>query len=285
MDALLRDDLSGPHLMVRLQDKDQTIILLGEDHSNANQCWQSGKDIVNLIVQCAHSADVSVYIEMSTALEQLSAVDTSALTCSARPASGPRQEVLNEMRVCLLRLRQGGSDAVKSRVHFIDPREQYGHLPFTEEEDAFVIAAARHPAGNRTALQDWFLNPLQAASADLPPRLHAAARALWQQKVELPAAVLACAVHRNAAHAAVRIYRTATDQLLHLLTLSKILRAMEQGHSQHVVYTGSAHTEALRLLLLQQLPGLDATEWRSPTTVGCVLKNIRNQQRTGQSEG
>lgn len=257
--------LSGPHCLFCLQHPSgTTIYLIGEEHDNQNQCWQQGADIVHVVLQCAREG-VQVYIEMPEVLQNTE-IGADTLVCMPAPANQPRPQVLNTLRTCALKLKQ---QQRSGNIHFIDPRELYGHLPYTDTEQQLVEAVAGHPADTRSQLQASFVQPVLSAAAAELPSWDASVQALWSTTDRANVGALQCAADRKQVQRVVDLYRTITDRIFNLHTLSKLLQT--EG-PQHVVYTGSAHTKALRQLLLDNMEFVQTDQGESPPSVSCVRR-------------
>jgi hypothetical protein len=133
---ILRDPnhpLAGPHYFSIMKKGKVECFSIGEEHSNRNMCYKDGADIGDVIKQaCLEGA--SVYLEMPLSYEKSLA---NNLKCMPKPESGPRKDVLNTLRTCLLAYRNG-NQAVRDNINFTDVRESFNLLPYTAREDACV---------------------------------------------------------------------------------------------------------------------------------------------------
>ncbi len=244
MDALLHADaISGPHVAHLLESADgRRVLLLGEEHTNAHQCADvGGTDAVAGVIACAR-AGVHVYLEMPTRYVAQDSVND--LACP-RSEGRARRAVLNELRTCLfiLKVRRG---VAADNVHFVDPRELVGTLPYTDAERAFVASRPR-----ADEVLDRFELPLRRARDLVYPKLHPAARPHWVADVSKRADEIraATAWARDPARATVQSYRDAIDAVMDLYAFSRMRVQMEKGARDHVVYAGSAHAKRLLELL------------------------------------
>lgn len=88
------------------------------------------------------------------------------MVCAPKPDSGPRKDVLNTVRSCMLKLR--ASPERKRLVNFVDLRENLGLLPYADEEDRCMneikIEASRYNhVRAQSLLRDYFITPLLEA--------------------------------------------------------------------------------------------------------------------------
>lgn len=133
LDSMLSQQLSGPHFIRILKHPETncSIVLIGEEHSNRLQC-QSGADVVDVLKQCVR-AGCHLYVEMAPRFEKQ---DSSSMKCTARPVDTVRNDVLNELRTCLMVMR--ADPEVANRIVFTDIRDCTGQLPYSAEENDYV---------------------------------------------------------------------------------------------------------------------------------------------------
>lgn len=227
--------VSGVHLFTRLQRGSTSVHLYGEIHGNPHSCDANGVDVVSLLREQVVANKIQLYLEQPVDFNS----DSTNLYCGK---ANPRQ-VLNELRTCMYILKTQGSGR---NVHFIDPRELFGPLPFTAEEAAFV----RRRPWNKRAVEQRFLLPLQAATRALR---HTVDQKLWAQ-VESCIKRMKQSIADEDIRAVQQLYHTATDAVMELYTLSVLLRNLrrqQNNNSTHVVYTGATHTRNLHKLLCE----------------------------------
>ncbi|KAG5183071.1 hypothetical protein JKP88DRAFT_273042 [Tribonema minus] len=265
--------VSGPHTFHHFRGEgDVDIFLLGEEHSNQGVCPFKGIDVVDLVMTCLDEG-MQVYLEMPCYYESK---PDPLVECPALPRSGVRADVLNDLRACAQEyirntpLAHRGSTG--AAVQFTDNREEAGPLPFSLEEQKFVMdveARARggDEDGARWAVTDRFLQPLRTASTGSTARCSEFVKAIegggcghvdryveeqWGSRVTAKARAMPEVLRRrfpDFISDAVLTYRQAMDDAMNLYTLWLIARGRAGGAGaappRALFYGGSAHTLAL----------------------------------------
>ena len=129
---LLSQTLAGPHFVRILKHPRSqcSVVLVGEEHTNQFQC-QSGQDVVEVLKQCVR-AGCHLYVELPPRFEKQ---DSTSMQCTARPVNRARDDVLNELRTCLIVMRADAQLA--DRIVFTDIRDCVGGLPYSAEENEY----------------------------------------------------------------------------------------------------------------------------------------------------
>jgi hypothetical protein len=125
--------LAGPHAFVQMKKDNVVGFFMGEEHSNKNMCHKDGADVGDVIKQAVIEG-ANVYLEMPISYEESL---VNHLKCMPKPEFGPRKDVLNSMRTCLLAYRNGNKQ-LRDKINFTDVRESFNLLPYTAREDACV---------------------------------------------------------------------------------------------------------------------------------------------------
>lgn len=280
MNVLVDGQLSGPHYFVKLSHPHLGhIFSLGENHLNTGACFKAGKDVVETVVE-ASEMGVRVYLEMPLKYE----LKTTRKTCPEKPASGPREDVLNDLRTCLWAVRKKRPD----RIHFVDPREEVGSLPFTEEEEAFIRKCKREKDEKKrdAMVFDRFVVPLQKLCKGVSPHTKALVQTqgsaawmkafskAWETEICDAAATAEFVYKRGDVDENVQIFRDATDASIELECAGRMmLDAALLGDPDEVFlfYGGSTHSKNI-LKLLQSFDDKFEIDYQTirSTAHGCI---------------
>lgn len=270
MERLLRTKkISGPHMFYRLQKHNVTILMLGEEHTNQNQCSADGADVVDLIKQLA-SDGIDIYLEMP--LKYKSRNPLASLKCTRHKTGQSRKSVLNELRTCLYIFKHTHG---APNVHFVDPRERFGKLTFSAEEDKFIETMKRAP--NQSLMHERFVKPLMLASNDkiIQENLSDDLLHEWGRKIINQIPPITNAIHSNSVQQAATLFRTASDNVMNIWTLSVLEHMIQRHHRMHVMYIGSAHVVKIVEMLQQRGFEIEDKDVQN-TNVGCVRLTPQN---------
>lgn len=277
MDTLLHGggSLSGPHYYQQLTHATgHNIVLMGENHKNENSCPNSGHDVVDVIKQCVREG-AYVYLELNTRYEN--GHMQMKETCKPKPVSGPRADVLNELRICMLAMRDGNDD-MKRRISFVDIREIIARLPYTVEEEKLLqeIIELMNSGNQKEAvelLETSFMFHLRRLYMDriqIPNErfrydlLHGTCpwqRVLqkhWQQSVHSLCDAAEQEFEEQGSNLVMNIasiYVSAIDSSMEIYTVWKMITDMQYTSCRtgcgFIFYGGSSHAKVIKEMLLQ----------------------------------
>lgn len=221
----------------------KSVLLFGENHSPQMRCARVNE--LNYILSCVKT---QVYLEMPMNFT-VDAETRQRLVCDTC-----NHDVLNALRTCAV-MKAGNN------IHFCDPRELLGSLPFSAEEKQF--ASAQRANWDETATIQRFLVPILTANqlkSNFQMLLHsnqqvldkkrvfdhfnAQSRAIWGHQ-EFSTKMMSAIVNKDIDNC-VELYHDATDLIFELVVFSMIINS---DSSRHIFYGGSAHTRTLGLLL------------------------------------
>ena len=278
---ILRDPkqaVAGPHYMSIMHKGNVECFSIGEEHSNKNMCYKEGADIGDVIKKaCLEGA--SVYLEMPLSYEQSLA---SNLKCTPKPESGPRKDVLNSMRTCLLAYRNG-NQAIRDKINFTDVRESFNLLPYTAREDACVrevkenirdkgyaelhmkkhfvdplfncVKVVKLPdeefrdliLDNRSDHKDWEKFIVAQWIKRCHGQLEETLKAFYQfEKIHMKSV----SERQNSLDKVVNPYRATLDACSDVYTVYRMLKDIEEnGVTELIFYAGSSHSRAISEIL------------------------------------
>ena len=236
--------LRGPHHVCELTLNGSTIILLGESHSNSNMCDNS-ESIVGYLDGCNKT---HVYLEMPVKYK----TKEPNLVCNYES-----KDVLNAVRTCLYMKKV---QQKRNNIHFTDIRPFLGHLLLVKEEPFL-----KHSQFDAAFFTSKFLNPLL--------KTHYIERFLVPKCLEIWRNCdfirqMQLAIKKQDSELCVITYRSATDKIFELYTISRIIHYSHLSQ-KHVFYGGSFHT----MQILPVLQELGATLVRAPVlseSISCV---------------
>ena len=235
--------ISGPYTYSYLASNSCDVYLFGEEHTNQHQCTE-GHDVVD-VLRALVKEGVDVYVEMPTHYK--SKFDASELLCRKSSTSQPRTKLLNDLRTCMYILQRQGYQ----NVHFVDPRQHFGPITFSDEETAFIDEMKRHPDSH--ALTQRLIRPLQKAEEKICDTLQPELHIIWHDLVFDKLSRLNCAIRRRSLDTALDIFHKATDSIMNVYTVNLLLERCQQANpksrSLHVIYAGSAHCQDIETIL------------------------------------
>jgi hypothetical protein len=297
--------------------------LLGEEHSNQNQCHREGEDIVSVLLRAVQEQafvnasdpeapwslsvrskpiselQVAIYLEMPQSFEEN---NMTSILCARKPTNGPRKDVLNTLRSCLLGIRNTSThdSELRRRINFTDIREFFGNvLPYTEQEEACVdeIASTEDDMDALRALNRHFVAPIVNAIIDMPqidetfrslilhkaePRMtrhEAYVYKLWHSGMMLFASNIEAHIHEVTEAMSTPVverivddYRKVMDLFIDLYTTYRILRDVEEGTVDRAIfYGGSSHSIAVTQHLTAY--GFETeTSFKESVTTSCLRR-------------
>lgn len=262
MEALrLGGRIRGPQTFVHLCNEDVHVWLFGEEHSNKKQCLD-GYDVVDLVRKLAVDG-IDIYLEMPTGYK--SQVDVNQMVCNKSSSSRPRKAVLNELRTCMYILKHKHAHR---NIHFVDPREKFGPLTFSAEEDDFVAKSIQRP--DIEGLTIRFIDPIIAAEQKICPMLSDELRDTWHALVYSKLDILNCAIQRKSVRFALKLFHAASDNIMNIYAIHLIQRQIEAGHKTHVLYSGAAHVFDIKDILVEK-GYVIADQYKGDPAVSCVV--------------